>query len=124
MNELASKIQDSELEVMRVLWEAGDALPLTEIRRVLHERRDWEDSTVKTLLRRLQDKGAVNLVSRGMYAANITQSEYSEWASNRMIEKFYHGSAKNLVASLLSCGRLTEEDIAELREYLEAISDE
>lgn len=29
MNEIAGKIQDSELEVMRVLWEAGEALLIT-----------------------------------------------------------------------------------------------
>ena len=28
MNEIAGTIQDSELEVMRVLWEAGEALPI------------------------------------------------------------------------------------------------
>ena len=32
MHELAGKIQDSELEVMRVLWEARDAMQLSEIR--------------------------------------------------------------------------------------------
>lgn len=47
MNEIAGKIQDSELEVMRVLWEAGEALPLIEIRRVLSARCRWEDSTIK-----------------------------------------------------------------------------
>ena len=31
-NHLADKISDSELEVMRVLWRAGDALSVTEIR--------------------------------------------------------------------------------------------
>ena len=32
MNHLAEKISGSELEVMKVLWEAEDALPLTDIR--------------------------------------------------------------------------------------------
>ena len=37
--DLAPKISDSELEVMRVLWRAGDALPVTEIRETLQRSR-------------------------------------------------------------------------------------
>ena len=59
MKNLAEKISASELEVMQVLWEAGDALPLTDIRRTLQSRFDWSDPTVKTLVRRLCEKGAV-----------------------------------------------------------------
>ena len=53
MENLSGKISDSELEVMRVLWEAGDALPVTEIRQTLQERKGWEATTVKTLVQRL-----------------------------------------------------------------------
>ena len=46
MNKSVEKITDSELEVMRVLWEAGDALPITEIRRSLQQRKGWEATTI------------------------------------------------------------------------------
>lgn len=75
----AEKIQDAELEVMRVLWKAGRPAALADIRHALADRCGWEDSTVKTLLRRLCEKGAVALESRGMYRAVITQAEYSRW---------------------------------------------
>ena len=114
MNKLAGKIQDSELEVMRVLWGAGDALPLIEIRRVLSERCGWEDSTIKTLLRRLQAKGIVRLERRGIYSAVVTEEEYSQWATHTFVTKIFSGSAKKLVASLVSGGQLDEKDIAEL----------
>ena len=51
MKNLAEKISASELEVMQVLWEAGDALPLADIRKTLQSRFDWSDPTVKTLIR-------------------------------------------------------------------------
>ena len=35
MNRLAEKIADSELEVMRVLWDAKTALPVAEIRKAI-----------------------------------------------------------------------------------------
>lgn len=114
MNRSAEKIQDSELAVMRVLWETGTPLPLIEIRRILAERCGWEDSTVKTLLRRLQAKGAVRLERRGVYASLVSEAEYSEWSTQNFLDKLYAGSAKKLVASLVSEGKLSQDDIAEL----------
>ncbi|MGN8896195.1 BlaI/MecI/CopY family transcriptional regulator [Flavonifractor sp. HCP28S3_F3] len=114
----AEKIQDAELEVMQVLWNSPQPVPLIEIRRTLADKCGWEDSTVKTLLRRLCEKGAVELERRGMYRAVITQAEYSRWSARRLIGKVFEGSAKKLVASLLSDGQLTEADIAELSAML------
>lgn len=114
MKELAGKIQDSELEVMRVLWTSEEALPLIEIRRVLSARCGWEDSTIKTLLRRLQAKGVVQLERRGVYSALITEEEYSKWSTHAFVNKIFAGSARRLAASLVSDGQLDEKDIAEL----------
>lgn len=116
MNERAGKIQDSELEVMRVLWEAGDALPLIKIRHVLSARCGWEDSTIKTLLRRLQAKNIVRLERRGVYSAAVTEEEYNQWSTHAFVNKLFSGSAKKLIASLVSGGQLDEKDIEELSE--------
>lgn len=114
MSEPAGKIQDSELEIMRVLWDAGRALPLIEIRGALAARRGWEDSTVKTLLRRLQAKQAVRLEKRGVYGAAVTEEDYRRWSTRAFLNKLFAGSAKKLVASLVSSGQLGEKDIEEL----------
>jgi BlaI family penicillinase repressor len=114
MNKLAGKIRDSELEVMRMLWQSGGAAPLIEIRRELSARRGWEDSTIKTLLRRLQAKGIVRLERRGVYSAVITEKEYSRWAARTFLDNLFEGSAKKLVAALVSDGQLEEKDLAEL----------
>ena len=114
MHELAGKIQDSELEVMRVLWEARDAMQLSEIRRILSARCGWEDSTIKTLVRRLKTKGIVRLERRGIYSALVTEKEYNQWSTHAFLDKIFAGSAKKLVASLVSGGQLDEKDIAEL----------
>lgn len=107
-------IQDAELAVLQVLWEAGQPLPLAQLLEILHTRRGWADSTVKTLLRRLQQKGAVTLESRGVYAAAIRREDYRGAANHSFLEKLYQGSAKTLVASLVQEGKLTADDVAEL----------
>lgn len=124
MEETAGKIQNSELEVMRVLWRAGGTLPLADIRLTLAEERGWDDSTTKTLLRRLQSKGAVALERRGVYTARVSEEEYQGQSTRRFIDRLYGGSAKRLVAALVSDGSLSEEDVAELSAMFRVADDE
>ena len=119
METLSEKISDSELEVMRVLWEAGDALPITDLRQALHERKGWEATTVKTLIQRLVSKGVLEQEKRKVfyYRPLVSESEYSDWALNGMVQRLFRGSAKALVATLVQSEGLSDEDIAELRDY-------
>ena len=118
VKELAPKISDSELEVMRVLWKAGDALPVTEIRETLHQSRGWEATTVKTLISRLVTKGVLRQEKRGVfyYSPLISEAEYNDWATHDLISRVYHGSARDLVAALVRSDGLTQSDIDELRD--------
>ena len=117
MHEFAEKITDSELEVMHVLWDAADALPIAEIRRTLQERRGWESTTIKTLVQRLCNKGAVAQERRQVFysRALVSEKEYNDWATGDLIRRLYRGSAKDLVAALVHSDELTAEDVDELR---------
>ncbi|MBP3539522.1 MAG: BlaI/MecI/CopY family transcriptional regulator [Oscillospiraceae bacterium] len=121
MYTLAEKISDSELEVMHVLWDAGAPLPVADIRRELQARRGWESTTIKTLVQRLVTKGAIAQEKREIYYYTplVTEKEYNDWATERLVRKLYRGSAKNLVAALVRADELTKEDIDELRSMLE-----
>ena len=118
MENLSEKISESELEVMRVLWEAGEALPVTEIRQTLKERRGWEATTVKTLIQRLLGKGAVSQEKRKVfyYTPRVSEREYNDWAANDLVQRLFRGSAKELVATLVKSDGLSAADIEELRD--------
>ena len=118
VKDLAPKISDSELEVMRVLWQAGDALSVTEIRETLQRSRGWEATTVKTLISRLVTKGVLKQEKRGVfyYSPLISEPEYNDWATHDLISRVYHGSARDLVAALVRSDGLTQSDIDELRD--------
>ncbi len=113
----ADKISDSELEVMKVLWWAGDALPVNVIRETLQKDRGWEPTTVKTLIGRLVAKGAVRQEKRNVfyYSPLIGEEEYNAWATDNLIRKLYNGSARDLVAALVQSDGLSRDDIEELR---------
>ncbi len=117
-NDLACKITGSELEVMKLLWRAEDALPVTEIREKLQKSKGWEPATIKTLVGRLVSKGAVRQEKRNVfyYSPMITEKEYSAWATEDLITRLYNGSARDLVAALVNSDGLTQEDLDELRQ--------
>ncbi len=117
--DLLNKISDAELEVMKILWRKERPVPFGEIRTELNQKMGWEKSTIATLLRRLQKKGAVSVQEKEIhyYTANITKDEYLEFKERSLIDKLYDGSAKKFVAALCHRGELTEADIDELKSY-------
>lgn len=121
MGKHAAKITDSEFTIMRVLWDAGDALPVSDIRKALERSSSWDSSTIKTLLRRLCDKGVVSAEKKEVYYYKplVSEETYNESATQSLIDRLYAGSAKNLVASLIDGNKLTEKELAELRTILE-----
>lgn len=117
VSKLVSRITDSELEVMRVLWQADGELSLAGIRKTLEQTSNWETSTIKTLLRRLCNKGVVAAAKKEVYYYKplVSEGEYTEYTTQSLIDRLYSGSAKNLVASLLGSKKLDDKEIEELR---------
>ena len=117
INTLAGKISESELEVMKVLWRAGTALTVTDIRGELQRSRGWEATTVKTLVSRLVSKGVIKQEKKNVYYYSplISESEYNSWATRDLIERLYSGSAMGLISALVRSDSLSQTDIEELR---------
>ena len=111
MKELAAKISSSELEVLEVLWRSAEPMPIAAIRAALEETHSWDASTVKTLLRRLREKGAVDCEKRDVFY-------YQRWSTQSFLQRVYQGSARDLVAGLVECCPLSSEDLSELRGIL------
>ena len=120
MNELASKISPSELEVMEVLWQADAPMPIASIRGALERSHSWDASTVKTLLRRLCEKRAVAAEKREVlyYRPVLTRKEYQSWSAHSLIRRVFRGNARDLVVSLVEEAELTPQDLEQLRSIL------
>lgn len=114
MEKQKDKIHGAEVEIMQVLWEKEEPVPLAQLCAELNSRCGWADSTTRTLLRRLQQRGAVVLVSRGVYAAAVTQDAYGQHTARRLVDKLFAGSARKLVATLVRDGSLSQADVDEL----------
>lgn len=120
MKELAAKISPSELEVLEVLWRSAEPMPIAAIRAALEETHSWDASTVKTLLRRLREKGAVDCEKQDVfyYWPLLGRKDYQRWSTQSFLQRVYQGSARDLVAGLVECCPLSSEDLSELRGIL------
>ncbi len=118
------KITDSEYEIMNLLWEAGRPLSVAEIRRGL-QGTGWEATTIKTLISRLTEKGALVRSKAGvyLYAPTLGREEYTASAADSLVNRLFRGSAKALVASLIGSKDLTEQDMEELRDLFHVEDD-
>ena len=120
MKELAAKISSSELEVLEVLWGSQEPMPIAAVRTALEGTHSWDASTVKTLLRRLREKGAVDCEKRDVfyYWPLLSREEYRRWSTQSFLQRVYQGSARDLVAGLVASCSLSPEDLNELRGIL------
>lgn len=118
-------ITDSELEVMRLLWRSKHAMTVAELRSELEQSKDWNRSTINTLIIRLREKAAITHLDKygpAQYVPLVTEDEYILAEEKAVLEKF--GSAKKLAAAMVRNGHLTDADIDELHAYFKIGGDE
>ena len=108
-------ISASELDVMEVLWAEAPLAASDVVERVAH--RDWSPQTVKTLLARLVDKGALSAERDGrryLYAPAVARADHAGGLVRKLSERLFGGRAAPLVAHLAEADGLTDADLDEL----------
>ncbi|MBP5235954.1 MAG: BlaI/MecI/CopY family transcriptional regulator [Clostridia bacterium] len=112
------QIPEAELDIMRVLWESGKEMSVSEIVSALSNKHLWKNPTATVLLKRLSTKGYISInrsSSTYLYAASISKNEYQ----SIMLRSILGGSVKSMVASLLDNNDIGENEISEIAELLE-----
>ena len=113
------RLTQRELDIMSVLWELGEA--------TVNEVRDRVDpnlayTTISSMIRTLELKGYVSH-RRGegkthVYFPTVDAETAGGSALSRLLEKVYGGSPIKLLAHLVDQKRLSEKEIARMRELL------
>jgi len=116
-------ITDSELEIMQVLWNNGNC-GLAEIVAELDKTKKRNKNTVKTLLYRLVDKGAVKSQrvngQEFSYAPTITEKKYLSKANDSFLSKLYKGNVEKLLLNFVEDKTVSKEELQKLVNMLES----
>lgn len=109
-----------QLQIMQVLWERKRATA-REITDALAEQSPMAHSTVQTLLRKLEDKGAIThdvedrtFVFRPLYG----QADVTTAATKDLLTRVFRGSVYGLVAHLVEHEDIPPDEMQRLRALL------
>lgn len=104
-----------EAQIMDVIWRLGEATA-DQIRDAMEGAP--HDSTVRTLLRVLEEKGYATHEAVGkayVYRAAVARKKAQKSALKGVLEQFFGGSAEDLVVRLIEDEAITVEQLDELR---------
>lgn len=112
---MQSKLFDSELKVMGVLWREGDCTA-KHISDVLKQEVGWNMNTTYTLIKRCIGKGTIQRSEPNFLChALIQKEEVQQLQTDELIDRIYDGSTDKLFAALLGRKKLSAQQIEQLR---------
>lgn len=119
-----AKLNDSEWTVMQAVWERSPASARDVLERV--PETDWAYTTVKTLLARLVEKGALRERKQGktsVYEPLVTRESARQAAVRSLLDKAFDGTFGALVQHMVASeklGRREREKLARLLTELDS----
>lgn len=119
------QISEAESIVMDVLWQRH---PQTaeDVVAALAQSQHWQEPTIKTLLNRLLNKGAIMATRDGrryLYAPVLTREDWVLGESQGLLKRLFDGRIAPLVAHFGEHGKLSAADIAELKRLIAEFDD-
>ncbi|CUU46331.1 BlaI/MecI/CopY family transcriptional regulator [Clostridium beijerinckii] len=118
------KISDAEMEIMKIIWKKNDQITTAEILDALPKENSWKVTTIMTLISRLTKKGILSVTKVGKlnnYFPKITEEQYRAIQTDNFLEDMHKGSVKNFMATLFNNKKISNKDIAELKEWLKEV---
>ena len=113
-------ITPAEWQVMRIIWTLGKSTS-TQVIALLQQKVDWKPATIKTLLRRLVEKGALETTRQGrgfiytpLIKEQITMNEAADHLFNSICEMHVGATLKHVIEDV----NLSQNDIDQLQTLL------
>ena len=113
-------ISNAEWEIMRVVWTKEETTS-SQILEILEQKTDWTASTVKTLLKRLVDKGYLATQKSGksfLYSTLVSEEEAISRQADELFDKFCQRKHTVIIKHLLETTPMTMADINDLQALL------
>jgi predicted transcriptional regulator len=122
---IMSNISDAESQIMRALWERHP-LSAEDILAALPADEGWQLGTVKTLLNRMLNKGALQAERDGrryLYEPLVAREDWEQGESLGLLDRVFGGRLSPLVAHFSAQRKLSRDDAEALRRLLQEHDD-
>lgn len=118
----APKISESEWTVMEALWNSAPR-SASDVAKSLKKETGWAENTVRTLITRLVEKGALQVEDEGgspkLYSPAVKREACVKAVSESFMERIFQGAAKPLLVHFAKNARLTPDEVKELKKLLD-----
>jgi BlaI family transcriptional regulator, penicillinase repressor len=113
------KLFDAELRLMEIVW-ARAPVTAKELSLIAATEIGWNKNTTYTVLKKLVEKKAVRRSEPGfLCTALITREQVGTAETRRLIDKLYDGSSKAFLAAFLQKEKLSQSELAELKDIID-----
>lgn len=115
------QISESEWLVLQCLWKQSP-LEIKEILSMLREKTGWNANMVRTLVVRLQEKGAIGAEKSSRfyrYYPIAVEEDCIQAETQSFLNRVFEGSPVKMIAALTGNGSLTEQDCREIEAMLQ-----
>jgi BlaI family transcriptional regulator, penicillinase repressor len=109
-------LSDLEHQLIEILWKKGPATA-EQIRRVLAPRHSLKESTIRTVLGRLEEKGYINHTLEGkafVYHSIEKPRSVAVRAVRQILDRFCDGSLEQLLVGLVENEVVDREELQQL----------
>lgn len=113
-------LTDLQLAIVRILWQQGECTVL-EVQEALAPERKLAQTTVATILTRLEKRGIVRHQSKGrlfVYKALVTESQVRRSMVSDLTALLFDGSPAALISHLLSEKEINASDLDEVKRLI------
>lgn len=117
------KLAEAEWEIMSQIWELNKPVSVRDIHSQLYPNGEKAYTTVQTIMNILHKKGFLRRDKVGLvnfYFPTISQTEFAKSETSTFVSRFFSGSFGALANFLINSGKLSEDELRELKEMIEA----
>ena len=117
---MSIQLTDAEWKIMEVLWDSAPRT-MAEITKTLEPDTGWTRHTVITLLKRMQEKGSVEVDESGSvkrYYPRVTREQASHEQTQKLLSRVFSGKASLLLHNLIDSGEMTVDEMQDLLDML------
>ena len=115
-------IAESEWSIMEALWESNPQTA-SEVTKTLRPTTNWAENTVRTLLTRLVEKGALktgeNASGTRTFLPAVKREACVRAEGESFMQRMFGGAAKPLLVHFAQNSKLTAEEVRELKKILD-----
>jgi len=116
-----TNLSEADKKIMDIIWEMGE-VDNSDIMAALDGFRDWSRHTVKTYLRRLNEKGLVGIrqinTRKNVYYPLISKKDYMVDETSIYLKDHFK-SLTHMVAGLLEREKISDEELNSLQQLIE-----